>query len=88
MEVLNKNHTGLISVQQLVNQGIKLGNILPPAPGSLLNATDVEAMSSALVIELGGTNDSLSIDKQLRPALIKARENHPTFNLRKCNQFE
>ena len=52
MEVLD--HTGLISVQQLVDQGTKLGNIPPPAPGSLLNATDVEAMSSALVKELRG----------------------------------
>ena len=88
MEVLDKNHTGLISVQQLVDHDIKLGNIPQPAPGSLLDATDVEAMSSALVKELGGTNDSLSIDKQLRPALIKAHENHTTFNLRKCNQLE
>jgi uncharacterized protein len=45
-------------------------------------------MSSILVTELGGTNDSISIDKQLRPALIRAHENHTSFNLHRCTQDE
>jgi hypothetical protein len=50
----------------------------------LLNPkNDTEALIKAL-----GTNDTVSIDKQLKPALIKSYENITTFNLLKCNQIE
>ena len=41
----------------------------------------------ALVKEFG-TNDSISIEKQLNPLLIKGYENLTAFNLPKCNNFE
>jgi pimeloyl-ACP methyl ester carboxylesterase len=91
MQVLDKNLTGFITSRQIVEQSILLGDIPPPplVPRPFLNATDMaETMSGALVKELGGTNDSLSIDKQLRPALIRAHENHTSFNLHKCTQEE
>ena len=54
------------------------------ANDTLLNpANDTEALIKTL-----GTNDTISIDKQLKPALIKSYENITTFNLRKCYQIE
>jgi CubicO group peptidase (beta-lactamase class C family)/predicted esterase len=80
-EVLDKNHTGSLSFEQITNDIPLLGG------KSLLMANDTEAITNALIKELG-TNDTISIDKQLRPALIKSYENITAFNLLKCNHAE
>jgi pimeloyl-ACP methyl ester carboxylesterase len=83
-QVLDKNHTGLISIQQIAEDPILLPILLPKP---FLIANDTEAISSTLAKGLG-TNDFLSLDKQLRPVLAKAYENYTSFILLKCNRAE
>ena len=83
-QVLDKNHTGLISIQQVATDPI-LSPILLPKP--LLIANDTEAISSTLTKGFG-TNHFISIDKQLKPVLMKGYENITSSNLLKCNQIE
>lgn len=83
-QVLDKNHTGLISIQQIAKDPILLPMLLPKP---FLIANDTEAISSTLVKGFG-TNDFISIDKQLKPVLMKGYENITSFNLLKCNQIE
>jgi hypothetical protein len=65
-QVLDKNHTGLISIQQIANDHILLPLLLPRP---ILNANDTEAVFNTLRRGLG-TNGFISIDKQLKPVLI------------------
>ena len=83
-QVLDKNHTGLISIQQIAKDPILLPILLPKP---ILIANDTEAISSTLA-EGFGTNDFISIDKQLKPVLMKGYENLTAFNLLKCNKGE
>ena len=83
-QVLDKNHTGLISIQQVAKDPILLPILLPKP---ILIANDTEAISSTLA-EGFGTNDFISIDKQLKPVLMKGYENLTAFNLLKCNKGE
>jgi hypothetical protein len=52
-----------------------------------LIANDKEAISNTLA-KAFGTSDFVSIDKQIKPVLIKAYENITAFNLLKCKQIE
>jgi uncharacterized protein len=83
-QVLDKNHTGLISIQQIAKDPILLPILLPKP---FLIANDTEAISSTLAKGLG-TNGFISIDKQLKPVLMKGYENSTSFNLLKCSQIE
>ncbi|MGA6923704.1 MAG: alpha/beta fold hydrolase [Nitrososphaeraceae archaeon] len=83
-QVLDKNHTGLISIQQVAKDPILLPILLPKP---LLIANDTEAISSTLAKGFG-TNDFISIDKQLKPVLMKGYENITSSNLLKCNAIE
>ena len=83
-QVLDKNHTGLISIQQVAKDPILLPILLPKP---LLIANDTETISSTLAKGFG-TNDFISIDKQLKPVLMKGYENLTAFNLLKCNKGE
>ena len=83
-QVLDKNHTGLVSIQQIAKDPILLP-ILLPKPSLIAN--DTKAISSTLAKGFG-TNDFISIDKQLKPVLIKGYENITSSNLLKCNQIE
>ena len=62
-QVLDKNHTGLISIQQIAKDPILLPMLLPKP---FLIANDTEAISSTLAKGFG-SNDFISIDKQLKP---------------------
>ena len=84
-QVLDKNHTGLISIEQIAKDPVLLTNL--PIPKSILRPNNTKAIASTLVKEFG-TNDSLSIDKQLKPLLIKVAENATAFNSSKCNNIE
>ena len=81
---MDKNHTGLISIQQIAKDPV-LKNLV--VPSSVLLTNNIKVITNALVKEFG-TNDSISIEKQLNPLLIKGYENLTSFNLLKCNNFE
>ncbi len=81
MQVLDKNNTGLISIQQIVTDSL-LKNFL--LPSSVLHNNDTKDITNALMKEFG-TSGYINIDKQLKPLLIKGYENITAFNLLKCN---
>ena len=97
-QVVDENHTGLISVQQIAkdltllnslykfNSGSYIYNFL--SSGKYPTPSETEAISGALAREFD-TNDSISIDEQYKPALTKRYENH-TSNMTslECNQTE
>ncbi len=83
-QILDKNHTGLISIQQIAKDPVLKNYFVPP---SVLLTNNIKVITNALVKEFG-TNDSISIKKQLNPLLIKGYENMTAFNLIKCNNFE
>jgi uncharacterized protein len=80
--VLDRNHTGFISMEQIAKDPVLLTNL--PIPKSILRPNNTKAIISALVREFG-TTDSISIDKQLNPLLRKSYENLTALNLSKCN---
>ena len=83
--VLDINHTGFISIEQIAKAPVLLINL--PIPTSILRPNNTKAITDALVREFG-TNDSISIDKQLKPLLRKSYENLAALNLPKCNNIE
>jgi uncharacterized protein len=82
-QVLDKNDTGLISIQQLATDPVVRKFLVSL---SVLSTNNTEDVTKALQRNLG-TNDYLSIDKQLKPALIKTYENLTAFNSSKCNSL-
>jgi uncharacterized protein len=84
-QVLDKNHTGLISIRQIAKDPVILLNL--PIPKSILRPNNTKAIANTLVREFG-TNDSISINKQLKPLLRKSYENLTALNLSKCNNNE
>jgi pimeloyl-ACP methyl ester carboxylesterase len=82
-QVLDKNHTGLISIQQIPKDPL-LGQYL--VSSSLLRTNNTKVITNNLV-EKFGTSGHVSIQKQIRPALIKYYENESAFNLSKCNDI-
>jgi hypothetical protein len=56
-------------------------------PSSVSRTNNTKAITNTLIKEFG-TNDSISIDKQLKPLLIKNYENITAFNSLKCNNIE
>jgi len=84
-QVLDKNHTGLISIPQMAKDSLFL-NFLS-LPHSILLTNDTKAITTTLV-KAFGTSDYISIDKQLKPILTKIYENKTAFNLLKCDTPE
>jgi uncharacterized protein len=73
-QVLDKNHTGLISIQQISKDPV-LGNLLVPSSVMLnfLLTNNAKVITNALVNKFGNNtieDDQISIDKQLKPLLI------------------
>ena len=81
-QVLDKNHTGLISIKQIEKAPVLLGFL--PLPYSLVRTNNTKAITTILVKDFG-TSGSVSIDKQLKPVLTKRYENTTAFNPSKCN---
>ncbi len=81
MQVLDKNHTGLVSIQDVVMDPL-LKNFL--LPSSVLQTNDTKAITNSLMKEFG-TSGYINIDKQLKPFLTKGYENITSFNLLKCD---
>jgi len=82
-QVLDKNHTGLISIQQIPNDPL-LGKYL--VSSSLLDTNNTKVITNYLIKKFG-TSGHISIQKQIRPALIKYYENESAFNLSKCHDI-
>jgi hypothetical protein len=77
-------HTGLISIQQISKDPV-LMNILVPSSVILtfLRTNDTKVITNALVNKFANNTieaDYISIDKQLKPLLIKRYENITSFN--------
>src|SRR4051812_39526824 len=81
-QVLDKNHTGLISIQQIANAPVLLKFL--PLSHSLLRANNTKAITATLG-KVFGTSGNISIDKQVKPLLIKKYENLTASNPSKCN---
>ena len=81
-QVLDKNHTGLISIQQIAKDPL-LGFYL--VPSSVLDTNNTKFITKILA-EKFGSSGHVSIQKQIRPALIKYYENESAFNPSKCNE--
>ena len=82
-QVLDKNHTGMISIQQIAKDPLLGYYLVSP---SLLNTNNTEDITHDLV-ERFGSSGYVSIQKQIRPELIKYYENETAFNLSKCNDI-
>jgi pimeloyl-ACP methyl ester carboxylesterase len=82
-QVLDKNHTGLISIQQIAKDPLLGYYLVPP---SLLGTNHTKVITNNLVEKFGSTGQ-VSIQKQIRPALIKYYENESAFNLSKCHEI-
>jgi hypothetical protein len=89
-QVLDKNHTGFISIQQIAKDPV-LRHLLVPSSVMLtfLRTNNTKVITNALVNKFGNkTAGYISIDKQLKPLLMKSYENATAFNLSKCNNLE
>ena len=84
-QVLDKNHTGLISIQQMANAPVLIRNLVP---FSISQANNTKAITTTLAKEFG-TNGYVSIDRQLKPSLIKGYENDTASKWldTKCNNI-
>jgi hypothetical protein len=80
-QVLDRNHTGSISIQQIANDPL-LRQFLVPSSVMLTNNT--EAIATTLKKDFG-TSGYISIEKQLKPLLVKGYENITSFKSLKCN---
>ena len=82
-QVLDRNNTGLISIQQIANDPL-LRHFLVPSSITLTNNT--KAIATTLAKDLG-TSGYISIEKQLKPLLVKGYENITSFKSLKCNDI-
>jgi uncharacterized protein len=91
-EVLDKNHTGLISIRQIAKDPV-LSQLLVPSSVILtfLRTNNVKVIINALANKFGNNTIEagyVSFEKQIKPVLIKGYENISSFNLFKCNNLE
>jgi uncharacterized protein len=93
-QVLDKNHTGLISIQQISKNPLysSLLNLLVPSSvlHTFLRTHDTSVISNAVVNKFGNNTVQggyISIDKQVKPLLIKKYENSTASNPSKCNDI-
>jgi alpha-beta hydrolase superfamily lysophospholipase len=81
-QVLDKNHTGMISIQQLAKDPLLLKFL--QLPQALLITNDTKTITASLVKDFG-TSGYIDINKQFKPFLIKGYENITAFNTLKCD---
>jgi uncharacterized protein len=91
-QVLDKNHTGLISIQQIAKDPV-LSHIFVPSSVLLtfLRTNDTKVIINYLINKFGSNTIKpgyVNIDKQLKPALVNVYENITTFNQSRCNNLE
>jgi predicted esterase len=84
-QVLDRNKTGMISIQQIANDPL-LRQLLVPS-SVMINfwrTNNTETITTTLAKDFG-TSDYINIEKQLKPLLVKAYKNETASNLLKCN---
>ena len=81
---MDKNHTGLISIQQIAKDPVLIKNLVP---FSISQTNNTKAITNTLAKEFRNSSGYASIDRQLKPLFIKAYENDTAFNLSKCNNI-
>jgi uncharacterized protein len=94
-QVLDKNHTGLISIQQISKNPFRysfLVNLLVPSSvlHTFLRTNDTSVISNALVDKFANNAIQagyISIDKQLKPLLMKKYENLTAVSPSRCNNI-
>jgi uncharacterized protein len=91
-QVLDKNHTGLISIQQMAKDPV-LSHLFVPSSVLLtfLRTNDTKVITNYLINKFGNSTIEpgyVNIDKQLKPALLNLYENISAFNQSKCNNLE
>jgi uncharacterized protein len=87
-QVVDKNHTGLISIQQIANGPLRAYLVPSSVMHTFLSTNNTKVISDALEnIFANNTIGAgyISIEKQLKPLLIKRYENLTGFNWLKCN---
>ena len=73
-QVLDKNHTGLISIQQIAKDPL-LSHLL--VSGSVLRTNNIKDITNTLLKAFGtSSGGAISIDKQLKPALKGYMKHH------------
>ncbi|MGB6534318.1 MAG: prolyl oligopeptidase family serine peptidase [Candidatus Nitrosopolaris sp.] len=88
-QVFDKNHTGLISVQQIAKDPLLRNLVVPSSVLRTFSHTHdttviTNALKKAFANNITKAGD-ISIDKHLRLFLIKGYQNLTVFNLSKCN---
>jgi uncharacterized protein len=90
-QVLDKNHTGLISIQQISKDPLYSSLLVPSSVlHTFLRTHDTSVISNAVVNKFGNNTVQggyISIDKQVKPLLIKKYENSTASNPSKCNDI-
>ena len=94
-QALDKNHTGLISIQQIAKDphrySVLLRFLLPSSVvHTFLRTNNTKVIANFLLNKFANNTIEagyISIDKQLKPLLIKRYENITAFNLLKCNNL-
>lgn len=91
-QVLDKNHTGLISIQQMAKDPV-LSHMFVPSSVLLtfIRTNDTNVLTDYLINKFGNNivkPGYVNIDKQLKPALVNLYENISAFNQSKCNNLE
>jgi uncharacterized protein len=82
-QVLGKNHSGLISIQQIAKDPV----LIKALPFSISQANNTKAITNTLAKEFQNSSGYISIDRQLKPLFIKKYENDTASNLSKCNNI-
>jgi uncharacterized protein len=84
-QVLDRNHTGSISIHQIANDPFLRKLLMPPSVMlTFLRTNNTEAITTTLAKGFN-TSGYISIEKQLKPLLTKRYEKITAFNLLKCN---
>ena len=78
-QVLDKNHTGSIPIQQIAKAPLLIRNLVP--------FSNTKAITNTLSKEFRNSSGYISIDRQLKPLMIKKYENDTASNLSKCNNI-
>jgi len=94
-QVLDKNHTGSISVQQIAKDPFRYSAVLRfLVPSSVahtfLRTNNTKVIANFLLNKFANNTIEagyISIDKQLKPFLMKSYENATAFKLSKCNNL-
>jgi uncharacterized protein len=81
-QVLDRNKTGMISIQQIANDPLLRQFLLP---SSIMSTNNTEVITTTLAKDFG-TDGDISIEEQLKHLLVKGYENITSFKSLKCNQ--